>query len=83
LPVPTAESGVMQERLAVDVHRAGAALGEAAAEMRVVQSEVIAQRVEQRHVRIGVDRVVVPVHVELECLRHGRCFPPEQRDPRR
>ena len=37
--------------LAVDVHGAGAALREAAAEARPVQSEIVAQHIEQRHVR--------------------------------
>src|SRR6478672_1640038 len=36
--------------LAVDVHRAGAALRQTAAEMRVVERELVAQRIEQRHV---------------------------------
>src|SRR5215831_9023069 len=51
-------------RLAVDVHGAGAALRQAAAEMRIVERELVAQRVEQRHVGIGVDRVDLAVHVE-------------------
>src|SRR5262249_912028 len=51
-------------RLAVDVHGAGAALRQSAAEMRVVVRELVAQRVEQRHVGIGVDRVDLAVHVE-------------------
>src|SRR5262249_29661698 len=51
-------------RLAVDVHGAGAALRQPAAEMRVVERELVAQRVEQRHVGIGIDRVDLAVHVE-------------------
>ena len=39
-------------RLAVDQHRAGAALREPAAELRAVQLEVVAQDVEQRGVRL-------------------------------
>ena len=42
-------------RLAVEMHGAGAALGEAAAEGRTVESQVIAESVEQRHLGI-VDR---------------------------
>ena len=43
-------------RRAVDQHGARAALAEAAAELGAVQAEVVAQRVEQRHVGIpGVD----------------------------
>ena len=45
------------DRLAVEMHRAGAALREPAAEMRIVEADVVAQRIEQRHVRIGVDGV--------------------------
>src|ERR1700686_2730907 len=44
--------------------------------MRIVQSEGVTQRIEQRHVRIGIDRVVVPVDVELELLGHGGRFLP-------
>ena len=63
----------MQERiaLAVHVHGAGAALREPAAEFRIVQADVVAQRVEQRHVRIGIDGVRLAVHVERELLGHG------------
>ena len=46
------------------MHRAGAALAEPAAEARIVQAKLVAQRVEQRHVgivdldrpRLAVDR---------------------------
>src|SRR2546430_2650416 len=43
---------------------AGAALRQSAAELRIVEPDVVLQRVEQRHVRIGVDRVRLAVHVE-------------------
>ena len=49
-------------RLAVDMHGAGAALAEAAAETRAVQAEIVAQRVEQRHRGVvdgKVDRLAV------------------------
>src|SRR5260370_3398519 len=46
------------------MHRAGAALGEPAAEVRIVEAEIVAQRIEQRHVRIGIDRMGTAVHVE-------------------
>src|SRR5262249_26992987 len=63
--------------LPVNVDGAGAALREPTAEMRVVQRELIAQRVEQRHVRIGVDRLDLAVHVEIysghRCLSPLRC----------
>src|SRR5262249_2029476 len=45
------------DRLAVEMHRAGAALREPAAEVRVVEPDVVAQGIEQRHVRIGIDRI--------------------------
>src|SRR6185295_12309292 len=57
-------------RLSVHVHGAGAALREAAAEMRIVEPEIVAQRVEQRHVGIGVDRLNLAVHVEIDSS-HG------------
>src|SRR5882762_4822033 len=44
-------------RLAVEMHSAGAALGEAAAEARAVESQVVAERVEQRH--LGSSTVTV------------------------
>ena len=52
-------------RLSVDVHRAGTALREAAAEVRIVQAEIVAQGVEQRHVRLGLDRLRLAVDVEI------------------
>src|SRR2546428_6947387 len=58
-------------RLAVDVHRAGAALREAAAEARAVQTEIVPQGVEQRHLRIvNVDRALLAVQDERDRLRH-------------
>src|SRR5262249_54045179 len=60
--------------LAVDVHRAGAALRQTAAEMRVVERELVAQRIEQGHVGIGVDRFDLAVHVEVHS-GHGRISP--------
>ena len=58
------------DRLAVEMHRAGAALREAAAEMRVVEADVVTQGIKQRHVRIGIDRMVFAVDVEGEFLGH-------------
>src|SRR2546430_605818 len=63
------------DRLAVEMHRAGAALREAAAEMGVVKADVVTQRVKQRHVRIGIDRMVFAVDVEGEFLGHMNSFP--------
>ena len=82
LALPTAETGVMQERIgcAVEMHGAGAALRQPAAELRIVQPDVVAQRVEQRHVRIGVDRVRLAVHVE-GYSGHG-CMSPDLLDDR-
>src|SRR6266542_4229878 len=47
------------------MHGAGAALRQPAAEMRVIQRQLVAQRVEQRHVGIGIDRLDLAVHVEV------------------
>ena len=64
-------------RVTVDLHRAGAALTEAAAEARIVELELIAQGVEQRHVGIvDLDRARRAIDGECE-LDHGR--PPEGR----
>ena len=57
--------------LAVHHHRAGAALTEPAAEFGGVELEILAQHIEQRRIRIGIDLVIVTV--DLQC-HHGRCF---------
>ena len=54
-----------EDRLAVDQHRAGAALAETAAELGAVQREIVAQHVEERRVGIGVDLMVAPVDRQL------------------
>src|SRR6266850_3360817 len=51
-------------RLAVEMHGAGAALREPAAEVRVVQAEIVAQRIEQRHLGLRVHRNALAVHGE-------------------
>src|SRR5258706_12227225 len=43
-------------RLAVQMHGARAALRESAAEVRIAHLEIVAQRVQERHARDGVDR---------------------------
>src|SRR5262249_33811497 len=53
-------------RLAVEMDRTGAALREPTAEMRVVQREVVAQGVQERHVRIDIDRDRLAVHDQLD-----------------
>src|SRR5262249_54316142 len=53
------------DRLAIEMHRAGAALRKPAAEMWIVEPDVVAQRIEQRHVGIGIDRMDLAVHVEV------------------
>src|SRR5262245_59659357 len=53
-------------RLALQMDRARAALREAATEMRVVQREIVAQGVQERHVRIDVDRDRLAVDDELD-----------------
>ena len=64
----TSATGSTQERTAcaVDVHGAGAALAEPAAEARALQREVVAQHVEQRGVGIDVDRARLPLTVRLK-----------------
>ena len=58
-------------RRIVEQHRARSALAEAAAELRGVQAEVVAERVEKRHLRVpGVDRTLDAVDMELDG-RHG------------
>ena len=52
------------DRAAADDHGARAALPEAAAELRTVQGEVVAQHVQERRRRIDVDRVGTAVDVE-------------------
>src|SRR5262249_28099805 len=47
-----------------DDHRAGAALRETAAEFGAVEAEIIPQHVEQRRLRIGLDRMGLAVDVE-------------------
>jgi len=56
------------------MHRAGAALREPAAEVRIVEPDVVAQRIKQRHVGIGIDRMDLAVHVEVYSS-HG-CISP-------
>src|SRR6266581_3845290 len=59
-------------RMTVDMHRAGAALAKPAAEAWIVELELIAQGVEQRHVGIvDVDRARRAVDGECQ-LRHWR-----------
>src|SRR5262245_165334 len=53
-------------RLAVEMHGTGTALREPAAEMGVVELEIVAQGVQERHVRLGVDRYRLAVDNELD-----------------
>lgn len=46
---------------AVDEHRAGAALRTAATEFRAIELEIAAQHVEQRRIRLGLDRTGRPI----------------------
>src|SRR5262249_5303603 len=61
--------------LPIDMHCAGAALREAAAEMRIVETEIVAQSIKQRHLRIGVNRMRLAVDIEGEALGHGVQLP--------
>src|ERR1700733_13746721 len=62
-------------RLAVEVHGTGAALRQSAAEMRIVETDIVAQCIEQRHVRIGIYRVDLTVDVQFEGLVHSGQLP--------
>src|SRR5262249_31588569 len=62
-------------RLAVQVHGAGAALREPAAEVRVAEAEIVAQRIEQRHLGLGVYRNALAVDGHSEC---GHAVPPRE-----
>src|SRR5260221_7870994 len=56
---------------AVEMDRAGAALREAAAEMRVGEAEIAAEGVEQGHLGIGLDARRLAVELEGNAFRHG------------
>src|SRR5690348_14437339 len=49
------------DRLTVKMHGAGAALRQPAAEMRIIQIEIVAQHIEKRRVRVAVTEWTVPL----------------------
>src|SRR3989442_13837356 len=55
-----------------DVHGAGAALGQAAAELRPVEVELAAEDIEEWRVGGGIDGVLPSVHGDLQLARHDR-----------
>src|SRR5437879_13393439 len=55
------------------MHGARAALRESAAEVRIAHPEVVAQRVQERHARVGVDRHRSSVDGEFDAC-HGASF---------
>src|SRR5215475_3294088 len=57
------------------MHGASAALGEAAAKVRIIEPEFVAKGIKQRHVRIGVNGVRLAVHGEGEFLDHSVQLP--------
>jgi hypothetical protein len=57
--------------LSIDKHRARATLGFAAAELGVAKAEVVAQRVEKRHIWIRFERVRLAIDVDCDALCHG------------
>src|SRR5215510_4675665 len=60
-------------RLAIDMYRASAALAEPAAEARAPEREIVAQRIEERHLGIiDGDPDGFSVDVQQLSLRHGR-----------
>src|SRR5207237_8555769 len=72
LPVPDGRDrqDARAHRLALDVHGASTALREPAAEVRVVQAELAAQCVEQRHLGLRLDGNTLAVDGETD-HRHG------------
>src|SRR5580692_7762081 len=58
------------DRLPVEMHGAGAALGEPATEMRIVQAEIVAQCIEQRHVVVRLYGAHLAIDVEGIFLGH-------------
>jgi hypothetical protein len=79
--LPTASlTGIAQERTgdAVDMHRAGAALRDAAAVFGAGQADVLADRPEQGRAVVDVDVVVLAVDVETGHSRppFQEAFPP-------
>src|SRR5262249_59413415 len=64
-------------RRAVDQHRAGAALRHGAAVFGAVELEIVAQHVQQRRVRLGIDRA--DRSVDLQADGHCGCPPRWQR----
>src|SRR5262249_57527328 len=61
-------------RLAVDQHRASAALRQAATKFGAVEFKVVAERVEQRCIRLGGNRTTRPIDSQVDghaCRLHG------------
>jgi hypothetical protein len=47
--------------------------------MRIIQPELVAKGIEQRHIRIGVNGVGLAVHIEGEFLDHGVQLPEQNK----
>ena len=82
MPLATPATGrdAGADLLAVVEHRARAALGEAAAEARPVQAQLVAQDVQQRRVRRRCHAVNASVHLDGEFVAPSR-LPPTRRMP--
>ncbi|HEX4259567.1 MAG TPA: hypothetical protein VHY76_00550 [Acetobacteraceae bacterium] len=52
------------------MHRARAALAQAAAEARIVEPQMVAQGIQQRHLGVGVDGVLLTIDIEDEVPDH-------------
>src|SRR5689334_18498276 len=59
------------DRLTVKMHGAGAALRQSAAEMRIIQIEIVAQHIEERRVRVGGDGMDGSVDAQRKFLTHS------------
>jgi hypothetical protein len=57
-------------RRAIHVHGARAALAQAAAEARIVEPQMVAQGIQQRHLGVGVDCVLLTIDIEDEVPDH-------------
>src|SRR5262249_15917383 len=68
--LPTEFSGTWQDRHAIDMHGAGAAVGDAAAVLGAGEAERVAQHPEQRRARIGIGlhRLSIDVEYGHDCL---------------
>src|SRR5438552_9189775 len=82
---PAARGGHRQHarahRLAVQVHRASAALRAAAAEVGIIETEIVAQGIQQGHLGLGVHSNALAVNGELEAGHASSLLMAARRQP--